>query len=144
MGSPKDVRVWSARERKAHYQEQADKLRAMAEAQPAGTLRAQPSMFCDRTTSKWIGYQGHPLSVRAPSHDCVIDDQHNDRADYSDKHAVNIETGHAGRAHRSENKASDNCSDYAKDDVQKKPLTGSVDDFTGDKSGDEAQDDPTN
>jgi|HubBroStandDraft_6_1064221.scaffolds.fasta_scaffold1118597_1 hypothetical protein len=41
MGSPKDVRVWSARERKAHYQEQADKLRATAEAQPSRELRAQ-------------------------------------------------------------------------------------------------------
>jgi hypothetical protein len=48
MGSPKDVRVWSARERKTHYQEQADKLRAMAEAQPAGTLRAQLLALADQ------------------------------------------------------------------------------------------------
>ena len=34
MGSPKDVRGWSARERKAHYQEQANNLREMAVAQP--------------------------------------------------------------------------------------------------------------
>jgi hypothetical protein len=48
MGSPKDVRGWSARERKSHYQEQANKLREMAVAQPAGALRAQLLALADQ------------------------------------------------------------------------------------------------
>ena len=36
-----DFHTWPARERKAHYQEQAGKLREMAVARPAGALRAQ-------------------------------------------------------------------------------------------------------
>jgi hypothetical protein len=48
MGSPKDVRAWSACARKAHYQEQADKLREMAEARPAGELRAQLLALADQ------------------------------------------------------------------------------------------------
>jgi hypothetical protein len=85
----------------------------------------------------------HPGSGHASSRDCVVDDQHDDRPNDSDKHAVKIEAGNARRAKGGEDEASDNCSDHAKDDVEKEALTGSVDDFAADEPGDEAQDDPT-
>jgi hypothetical protein len=43
-----DFHTWPARERKAHYQEQAGKLREMAVARPAGALRAQLLALADR------------------------------------------------------------------------------------------------
>jgi hypothetical protein len=58
-GNPKDVRAWSARDRKAHYQEQANKPREMAVARPAGALRAQPLALADQLLANSLPADRH-------------------------------------------------------------------------------------
>jgi hypothetical protein len=48
MGNPMDLRSMSARQRAAHYREQAVKLRQMAEAQPAKKICAKLIELADQ------------------------------------------------------------------------------------------------
>jgi hypothetical protein len=48
----------------------------------------------------------------------MVDDQHDNRANHSNKHAVEVEAGDPGGAKLREQKAADNGTDNAKDDVE--------------------------
>jgi hypothetical protein len=52
----------------------------------------------------------------------VINHQHDDRSDNRHEHAVKVETSNASSANSGEKEASDNRSDYAKNNVEKKNL----------------------
>src|SRR6476646_4868027 len=73
---------------------------------------------------------------------CVIKHQHDNGSDNRHEHAVKVETSNASSANSGEEEASDNCSDYAKNNVEKETLTGLVDDLAPDKPGDQAEYDP--
>src|SRR5947209_1006349 len=82
-------------------------------------------------------------SNRSTAGDQVVDDEHHDRADDSDDHAVEIEAGHPGLAELLEEESADNCTQYAEDDVEYDALAGSIDDLAGDEARDKAQNDPS-
>jgi len=77
-----------------------------------------------------------------PAKDCVIKHQHDDRSDNRHEHAVKVETSNASSANSGEKEASDNRSDYAKNNVEKKTFSGLVDDLASYKPGDQAEYDP--
>jgi hypothetical protein len=69
----------------------------------------------------------------------VINHQHDNRSDYGDNHAVEIEAGDAACAHGGEEKAPDDRPDNAEDNVEKEAFTRSVHDLTGDEPRDKPQ-----
>ena len=69
----------------------------------------------------------------------MVDHQHDDRPDYRDDHAVEIEAGNSDPAQGVENEAPDN----AEHGIEKKPVTRLVDDFAGNEARDQPQDKST-
>ena len=74
---------------------------------------------------------------------CVVDPQHDDRADNGDDHAVEIEASNSDPAQGVENEAPDNGPDNAEHGIEKKPVTRLVDDFAGNEARDQPQDKST-
>ena len=79
------------------------------------------------------------MTLLLPSSDlateyCVVDPQHDDRADNGDDHAVEIEAGNSDPAQGVENEAPDNGPDNAEHGIEKKALTRLVDDFADDEA----------
>jgi hypothetical protein len=61
----------------------------------------------------------------APSYG-MVDDQHDNRANHGNKHAVEVEAGDPSGAELREQKAADNGADDAKDDVEDQALAGLI------------------
>src|ERR1700736_5282185 len=72
----------------------------------------------------------------------TTEQQDDDRADYRDEHAVEVEAGHSRLAEGGEEPAADDRADDAKQDVDEQPLAGLVDDLAGDEAGNQSEDDP--
>src|SRR5262245_5018680 len=81
-------------------------------------------------------------SGSAASRHRMIDDQHHDRADHRNKHAPQIEAGHAGGAERLEEEAACDRADDAEGDVEQEARALLVDDLAADETGNEPQNDP--
>jgi hypothetical protein len=58
--------------------------------------------------------------------------------------ALQIEAGHAGMADKLKQIAANKRANYPKDDVQDDTRALAIDDFTPDKAGDQAENDPAN
>src|SRR5437764_11553339 len=82
-------------------------------------------------------------SGRAAAKDRVIDNQHQDRTDDRDNHAVKIEPADALGADQAEQKTADERPDDPEHDVEKKAFAGLIDDLAADPPGDQAEDEPT-
>jgi len=68
---------------------------------------------------------------------CMVNHQHDDRANDCDDHAVKVEAGNPARAESAEDEASDDRPDNTEDNIQEKPFARFVDDLAGDETGDE-------
>src|SRR5581483_1986886 len=75
-------------------------------------------------------------------HHRAIDEKHDDRADHRDEQAPEVEAGDALMADQAEQESADQRADHAEGDVHQKAFAGLVDDFAGDESGDESENDP--
>ena len=103
-----------------------------------------------QVTSRNRGHRtssSNPMTLLLRSSDlateyCVVDPQHDDRADNGDDHAVEIEAGNSDPAQGVENEAPDNGPDNAEHAIEKKALTRLVDDFAGNEARDQPQDNP--
>src|SRR5689334_11299394 len=60
---------------------------------------------------------------------CVIKHQHDDGSDDRHEHAVEVEASNTSSANSGEKEASDDCSDDAKNNVEKETFSGLVDDL---------------
>ena len=74
----------------------------------------------------------------------MVDDQHDNRANHGNKHAVEVETGNPSGAELREQKAAYNGTDNAKDDVEDQTFAGLIHDLAGDEPGDQTQHQPPN
>ena len=79
------------------------------------------------------------LSSYPAAEHSVVDNQHDDRSDYRDNHAVEIEAGNAAGAKGAEDEASHNRPNNSEHNVEEKALTRFVDDLAGDETCDKAQ-----
>ena len=77
--------------------------------------------------------------LNAPANESVVYDQHNHRTNHSDKHAVNVESSHAGMTESVEKPTSNYRPDDTEDDIQENAFTSLIDQFTGDESADQSQ-----
>src|SRR5215469_11056787 len=85
--------------------------------------------------------QAHPrLGHRSP--DEVIDNEHNDSAHDCDEHAVQVETGHTRVAGKLEQVTANKRADYPKDNIEDNARPFAIYDFTGDKAGNQPENDP--
>jgi len=76
--------------------------------------------------------------LSAPANKSVVYDQHDHRADYSDEHAVNVESSHAGVTESVENPTANDRSDDPENNIQHNAFTALIDQFTGDESADQS------
>src|ERR1700736_3958277 len=76
-------------------------------------------------------------SVCSAASDCVIDHQHDDRADNSDEHAVEVEARDGSRAELGEQEATHDRADDAQHDVKNDTFALLVDDLAGNEASDE-------
>src|SRR6516165_9070065 len=89
-----------------------------------------------------------PLVARYPSRSatttryCIVDQQHHDRPDNCDDHAVNINAGNAGRAEEIEQKSTHQGADNPQRDVDPKTLALFVDNLASDEPSNQAEYDP--
>jgi hypothetical protein len=65
----------------------------------------------------------------------MVKDEDDDRAQYSDEHAVDIETGNTFSAEESKQPSPNNRTHYAKDNVENESLAALIDNFAGDEAG---------
>jgi hypothetical protein len=72
----------------------------------------------------------------------VVDHEHDYGADHANEYAVQVEAGDAGKADGIRNEAADNGTDDSQNDVHEHPFALFVDQLAGNKSGDEAHDEP--
>ena len=72
----------------------------------------------------------------------MVDPEHDDRADNSNYHAVEVETGDAADTKYGKQEAAHDRANDAKYDVEDGALAGAVDDAVRDKASDKAEDDP--
>jgi len=77
--------------------------------------------------------------LNAPAKKSVVYDQHNHRTNYSDEHAVNVESGHARVTESVKKPTSNDSPDDPEGNIQQKTFTTLIDQFTGDESGDQSQ-----
>ncbi len=76
--------------------------------------------------------------------DGVGDHENDDRAADGDQHAVEIEAVDALAAERRHDPAAHHGPDDAEDDVEHDAFAVTVDEFAGNETGDQAEDDPRN
>jgi hypothetical protein len=74
--------------------------------------------------------------------DGVVHQEHDDRADDGDDHAVEIEPGDPTGAECGKEEATDDSADDAKDNIDNHALSGSADDPARDVTRDKAEDQP--
>jgi hypothetical protein len=93
-------------------------------------------MYCDReridsltNRARHLGEQG--ASNASASHNSMVDEQHHDRADDCDKHAVDIEPTDTCGTELGKQKTADYRSDYSEHYGENNPLARLVDYFTG-------------
>src|SRR5271167_2039626 len=75
--------------------------------------------------------------------DGVVDDQDHYRTDHRHDDAVDVKAGHRFGAEEGEEKAANDRTDYAENDVKNDALTRFVDDLARDKAGDQAENEPS-
>jgi len=73
----------------------------------------------------------------------MIYQQHHDRTDDGDHHAIDIKSGNAGGAKLGKQKAADDRADNPEHDVHNDALTRLVHHFAGDEAGDQAEQNPS-
>jgi hypothetical protein len=76
--------------------------------------------------------------LSAPANESVVYDQHNHRANHCHKHAVNVESGHAGVTDSVKKPTSNNRPDDTEDNIQQNAFTTLIDQLTGDETGDQS------
>ena len=74
--------------------------------------------------------------------DRVINDKHHHSTDNRDEHAVQVETGHTGRAETLKQPSPNDPADHPEDDVEEETFPLPVHDLAGDETGDQPEDDP--
>ena len=72
----------------------------------------------------------------------VIDQQHHNRADDRDNHAVNIQTCHSRCSEQIKQKSANKSANDSKRNVEPKALALPIDDLAADETGDETENDP--
>ena len=75
--------------------------------------------------------------LRTLANQCVVENQHDDRADHGNYHAVDVEAGHTCGAERREERTAHYGADDADHDIQNDALAFPIDDFARDKACDE-------
>jgi hypothetical protein len=98
-----------------------------------------------RAIALFLGVAGCPATDNSNSSadDRVIDYQHDNRTDDGHEHAVEIEPGYAHGSKEGEQKASDDCTDYAEHNVEDDALARLIDDPARDEASDETEDQPS-
>src|SRR3954470_20052762 len=81
-------------------------------------------------------------SVRSAAGDHMVDPQHDHGPDDGHDQAVDVQTGHPGRAEEAEQKAADYGADNSQHDIQYHALACLVDDLAANEPGDQAENDP--
>ena len=76
------------------------------------------------------------LAGLGPAEDRVVDQQHHDRADHRDHHAVQIEPGDSGVPEEREDLSADDGAHDTEHDVEDQSFAGFVDDLAADKACD--------
>jgi hypothetical protein len=73
----------------------------------------------------------------------MIDEEHYDGPNDCDDHTVNVEAGYARSSEPFENETTYDSSDDPQYHVEPEALASPINNFAGEKSGDQAQDNPT-
>src|SRR6516164_10425332 len=83
-------------------------------------------------------------SSTTAARNCVVDQQHHDRADNRDNHAPNVQTRDASRAKKAEQKSTHESTDDAKRNIEPKTSTLLVDDLAPYEASNQTKYDPAN
>jgi hypothetical protein len=76
------------------------------------------------------------------SHHGVVNQQHRDRTDDCDNHAVNVQARDARCPKQAKKKSADQSADNAKSNIEPKALALMINDLGPDESGDQSEYDP--
>src|ERR1700722_4926270 len=83
------------------------------------------------------------ITLYPAPYQCVVNDQHDDGADRSDHHAVDVESGHADHAERVEKPPTHEGTHHSENDIEKNTLTRPIHQLTRDESRYEPENDPS-
>jgi hypothetical protein len=82
-------------------------------------------------------------NARSPARERVVNQEDYDGAHNRDQETVNIQPGYVRHAEGAEQPPAHDRADDSENDIQEHALTGLIDDFAADESGNQAQNDPS-